>query len=126
MIFGVITVTWCYVWMEVQPTSAFRLSLIPPYTVLVNIMICRVFRNTKLGLYNKVSWESHDLNSPMHAAPNGMISWNSIGNNTTDAHARTVEPIQIGVSQSVEYKNDFPPSTRSKHCSGDCLDFGIL
>jgi len=113
---AVTTIVWFHVWMEIQPDTSFRLVLVTPYVALVNILICRVFRNTKLGLYSKVPVQSNDSKSQQI----DMVPWSS----RTDVESDAVLPIQIEVSQVVEYKRDYPPVTGRKH--GDYLDFGML
>jgi len=120
---AITTIAWFCIWQDIEPTSAFRIGLASLYVVLVNIMICRVFRNTKLGLYNRVSLPpSYDSKSQAHSTPlNGPISWNSRHEATDTA---TV-PIQISVNQVVEYKNDYPPMITAKR-PVDFLDFGMV
>jgi len=118
-----ITITWFYVWMAIQPATAFRIGLAPLYVVLVNIMICRVFRNTKLGLYRKVPPHNYDQKPHTDTAPNSMTPWNS-RYESADAHSIAATPIQIAVSQVVERKTDYLPLTRSD--SSVVLDFGMV
>ena len=113
---AVTTIVWFHVWMEMQPDTSFRLVLVTPYVALVNILICRVFRNTKLGLYSKVPVQSNDSKSQQI----DMVPWSS----RTDVESDAVLPIQIAVTQVVEYKRDYPPVTGRKR--GDYLDFGML
>jgi len=113
------TVVWFQVWLAQQSSSPFRLALVSPYFTLVNIMICRVFRNTKLGLYSKVPVQPND-SKRTHGG--GMSAWSSRYNN--DSHSDSIVPIQIAVSQVVEYKSDYPPLMRSK--TSEYLDFGML
>jgi hypothetical protein len=111
---SVVAITWFYVWLGIQPSSAFRIALGPPYIVLVNIMICRVFRNTKLGLYSKAPPDlpsSRGSNLQTHNALNGLISSNS----------RDIIPIQISVNQVVEHKSDYRPLRPAEF-----LDFGMV
>jgi len=78
--FAVVTIAWFYVWLGIEPSSAFRIVLAPGplYVVLVKIMICRVFRNTILGSFSKVPvLQSNDSTSESHIALDGSISWNS-------------------------------------------------
>jgi len=106
--FVVVTIAWFYVWLGIEPSSAFRIALAPGplYVVLVNIMICRVFRNTKLGLHGKVPvLQSNDFMSESHTSLDGSISWNS----RHEASDVAVTPIQILVNQVVEYKTDYSP-----------------
>lgn len=122
------TLGWCYIWMEIQPSTAFRLALVPPCLVLENILICRVFRNTKLGIYSKVPVQSNDPRSRTHAS---MISCNSTGRETINAysHRDSVTPIEIAVSQVVDYESEDPPLTltRSNHSvDSSVLDFGMV
>jgi hypothetical protein len=112
---AVSTIVWFYVWLGIQPNSAFRIALGSPYVVLVNIMICRVFRNTKLGLYSKVSLPSNDPKSQTHTASNNMKSYSR--HDLADG-----VPIQISVSQVVEHKCDYPLS----RCPVEFLDFGMV
>ena len=119
---AVVTIAWYFVWLGTDPSSAFRIALAPPYIVLVNIMICRVFRNTKLGLYSKVPMlQSNDLKSETQTALNSSISWNS----RRKASDITVTPIQISVNQVVECKSDYPPLINLKGPS-EFLDFGMV
>jgi hypothetical protein len=115
--FAVVTIAWFAVWLGIEPSSAFRIALAPPYVVLMNIMICRVFRNTKLGLYSK----GPDSTSETRNALNGSISWNSRHEATNVA----LNPIQISVSQVVECKSDYPPLISSKR-PAEFLDFGMV
>jgi len=111
---AVVTIAWFFVWLGIEPSSSFRILLAPPYIVMVNIMICRVFRNTKLGVYSKVSaLQSNDLNS--------SISWNP-RRKATDI---SMTPIQISVNQVVECKSDYPPSKNLKG-PAEFLDFGMV
>ena len=123
---SVIKTVWFYAWIDTL--SGFRLVLVAPYAALVNILICRVFRNTKLGLYNKVPVQSNGKSDlEMQTGPTGIVRWNSEHNDNhdaTDADSETVMPIQIAVSKVVEQKTDYPPLTSSKH--GKYLDFGML
>lgn len=120
------TLGWCYVWMEIQPSTAFRLALVPPCLVLENILICRVFRNTKLGIYSKVPVQSDDPRSRTHAS---MISFNS-RRETINAHSHrdsVTTPIEIAVSQVVDYESGDPPLTRSNQSvDSSVLDFGMV
>ena len=119
---AVVTIAWFYVWLGIEPSSSFRIALAPPYVVLANIMICCVYRNTKLGLYNKVpALQSNDTPSETHTALNGSISWNS-RHEATDV---AVTPIQISVNQVVEYKSDYPPLISVKR-PAEFLDFGMV
>ena len=118
---AVVTIAWFYVWLGIEPSSAFRIALTPPYVVLVNIMICRVFRNTKLGLYSKAPPSNRDSKLQTYPALNGSISWNS----KDDATDVALTPIQISVNQVVEYKCDYPPLMRPKR-PADFLDFGMV
>ena len=122
---AVVTIVWFYVWLGIEQTSAFRIALTPPYVVLVNIMICRVFRNTKLGLYSKVlvlqSDDSTSETPTSSTALNGSISWNS-RHEATDV---AVTPIQISVNQVVECKSDYPPLMNLKR-PAEFLDFGMV
>jgi hypothetical protein len=123
---AVVTIVWFFVWMGIEPSSAFRIALTPPYVVLVNILICRVFRNTKLGLYSKVSaLQSNDYTSETHtAAPNSSTSW-KFRREATDVTAASVTPIQISVNQVVECKTDYPPMINLKR-PAEILDFGMV
>lgn len=121
---AVVTITWFCVWLRVEPSSSFRIALAPPYVVLVNILICRVFRNTKLGLYSKVPVlpvQSPDPTSETHIGLNGSISWNS-RHETTDV---ALNPIQISVNKVVECKSDYPPLISLKR-PAEILDFGMV
>ena len=122
---AVVTITWFYVWLRIEPSSAFRIALTSPYVVLVNIMICRVFRNTKLGLYSKVPMflQSNDPTTvETHSTGlNGSISWNS-RHEATDV---AMTPIQISVNKVVECKSDYPPLIRVKP-PAEFLDFGMV
>jgi hypothetical protein len=119
---AVVAIVWFFAWLGIEPSSAFRIALTPPYVVLVNIMICRVFRNTKLGLYSKVPvLHSNDLTSEMHTALNGS-TWN-LRHKSTDNNATT--PIQISVNQVVECKTDYPPMINLKR-PAEFLDFGMV
>lgn len=123
---AVVTMVWFFVWMGIEPSSAFRIALTPPYVVLVNIMICRVFRNTKLGLYSKAPVQQsnvNDLTSESQTAPNSSISWKSRREGTDVTGS--VTPIQISVSQVVESKTDYPPFIHLKP-STEYLDFGMV
>ena len=94
MVVGAIALVWCYVWTEAQPPLAFQLALVTPSIVLENIMICCVFRNTKLGLYDTgctVPIQSSNPNLQMDVESTDMTSWNS-GHNATDAHSNAVAP----------------------------------
>jgi len=116
---AVVTIAWFFVWFGIEPSSAFRVALTPPYVVVTNILICRVFRNTNLGLYSKVSvLQSKDLSSETYTAPNSSISWNS----RRDVADIAVTPIQISVNQVVESKTDYPPLKRP----AEYLDFGMV
>lgn len=115
---AVVTLVWFFVWLGIEPSSAFRVALTPPYVVVTNILICRVFRNTNLGLYGKVSVQSNDFMSETYTAPNSSISWNS----RREATDVTVTPIQISVNQVVESKTDYPPLKRP----AEYLDFGMV
>ena len=126
---AVVTIIWFYVWLGVEPSSAFRIALAPPYVVLVNIMICRVFRNTKLGLYSKVP-VLYSNNDPMSdlshttTALNGSISWNSRHEPT---EVSSIIPIQISVNKVVECKTDYPPLINLKRPQAvELLDFGMV
>ena len=114
---AVVTIVWFYVWLGVEPSSSFRIALAPPYVVLVNILICRVFRNTKLGLYGKVP-----STLGTHTALNGSISWNS----RQEATEVTSTPIQISVNQVVECKTDYPPLISTTKRPAEFLDFGMV
>jgi hypothetical protein len=118
---AVVTIVWFYVWLGIEPSSAFRIALAPPYVVLVNIMICRVFRNTKLGLYSKAPTSAMQSNrdSKLHtpASSNGSIPWNP--------REVALNPIQISVNRVVEYKSDYPPLIGSKP-PAEILDFGMV
>ena len=116
------TIIWFYVWLEIEPTSAFQIALAPPYVVLVNIMICRVFRNTKLGLYSKVPLPSNDSKPQPRNSLVGTVSWNS----RHDATDTAMTPIQISVNQVVEYKCDYPPGLVKSKRPADYLDFGMV
>ena len=119
---AVIAIAWFFVWLGIEPSSAFRIALTPPYVVLVNIMICRVFRNTKLGLYSNVPvLQSNDLTSETHTTLNDLIPWNS-RHKATDV---AVTPIQISVNKVVECKTDYPPSITLRR-PGEFLDFGMV
>lgn len=119
---AVVTIAWFFVWLGIEPSSGFRIALTPPYVVLVNIMICRVFRNTKLGLYSKVPLlQSNGLSSDTLTAPNSSISWNS----RREATDVAVTPIQISVNQVVECKSDYPPVIHLKR-PAEFLDFGVV
>jgi hypothetical protein len=112
MVIAVVSIVWFFVWLEIQPSSAFRIALAPIYVVSVNIMICRVFRNTKLGLYSKVPvLQSNDFLLETHTARNGSISWNS-------RLGPGLPPIQISVNKVVERKSDYRPA--------EFLDFGMV
>ena len=120
---AIVTITWFFVWLGIEPSSSFRIALIPLYVVLVNIMICRVFRNTKLGLYSKVPVLQPNelrLSSETHTALIGSISWNS----RREATDVGVAPIQISVNQVVECKSDYPPLRNSRR-PAEFLDFGM-
>ena len=123
MVIAVVTIVWFYVWLGIEPTSAFRIALTPPYVVLVNIMICRVFRNTKLGVYSKVPvlQINNDSISETQIALNGSVSWNS----RLEATDVAVNPIQISVNQVVECKSDYPPLISLKR-PAEFLDFGMV
>ncbi|KAF8801149.1 hypothetical protein BYT27DRAFT_7198453 [Phlegmacium glaucopus] len=127
MVIAAIAITWFYVWLAIEPTTAFRIAIAPLYVVLVNIMICRVFRNTKLGLYNKIPHRSHDSKSQSHTAPNSnsTTSWNS-RYESADAHSIAATPIQISVSQVVECKSDYPPLMTQGSERSVVLDFGMV
>ena len=114
---AITTIAWFCIWLEIEPISAFRIGLASLYVVLVNIMICRVFRNTKLGLYNNTVPLSRSYDTPL----NGSISWNSRHEASDTARV----PIQISVNQVVEYKNDYPPTITAKR-PVDYLDFGMV
>ena len=110
MVISVISLIWVNNWP--QATSAFRLSPMAPYFVLVTILNGRVHRNTKLGLYNKVSMQSNDPKSQPHAAAYIMVPGNS---------QPTAESIPIASSNADEYRSDL-----SKTRSGGSLDFGMV
>jgi hypothetical protein len=112
----IVTIAWFYIWLGIEPSSPFRIALAPPCIVLVNIMICRVFRNTKLGLYSKAPRLQSNRNSK-HTALNDSISWNS--------ENVAMTPIQISVNQVVECKSDYPLLIRSKR-PAEILDFGMV
>ena len=114
MAIAVVTITWFYVWLDIQPTSGFRIALAPPYVILVNIMTCRVFRNTKLGLYSQVLPRrlSSEPMSQGLTPPKSKIL-NSNLHDTSSSHVHTTTPIQISVSQVVEHRSDY-------------LDFGMV
>jgi len=118
---AVVTIVWFFVWLGIEPSSAFRIALAPPYVVLTNIMICRVFRNTKLGLYGKVPvLQSNDSTSEMDNALNDTISWNP-------RPEATVTPIQISVNQVSECKSDCPLTRISlRPRPAEFLDFGLV
>lgn len=120
---AIATIAWFCIWLEIEPISAFRIGLASLYVVLVNIMICRVFRNTKLGLYNNTVLlsRSYDSKSQTDTPLNGSISWNSRHEASDTARV----PIQISVNQVVEYKNDYPPTITAKR-PVDYLDFGMV
>ena len=119
---AVVTIVWFFVWLGIEPSSAFRIAIAPTYVVLVNIMICRVFRNTKLGLYNKVPvLQANNATSETHTGLDGSISWSS----RHEATNISLNPIQISVNQVVESKTDYPPSMVLKRPS-EFLDFGMV
>ena len=111
---AVASLAWLYGWMEI-PTSSFRIALVPPYLILMNILTGRVHRNTKLGLYSNVNLETLprsndlDLKSQTHATINEYNSHFS----------RAVMPIQIAITQ-VDY------SEMKSRGSVDVLDFGMV
>ena len=86
-------------------------------------MICRVFSNTKLGLYSKVSVDYNAPISPTDTTPNSTILWNST-DNATDSDSSAVIPIQVEVNQVVEYEND--PARSKRHDTIHFLDFGMV
>lgn len=124
--FAIIAITWFSVCMKIQPDSGFQISIVPPYAVLVNVMICRVFRNTKLGLYTKVPVQYNDPKSQIDTAPNSIISWNSDMYSATDPDSNTVIPIQIEVNQVIVVESE-TDHTRSKRPNAThFLDFGMV
>ena len=115
---AVASLAWLCGWME-TPTSSFRIALVPPNIVLMNIMTCRVHRNTKLGLlYNHLEAlpRSNDLDSKSqtHATINGYNSHPS----------RSVMPVQIEITQVGECSLDY--SAAKSRGSADVPDFGIV
>jgi hypothetical protein len=121
---AVVTITWFGVWLRIEPSSSFRIALAPPYVVLVNIMICRVFRNTKLGLYSKapvLPVQSPDPTSESQTGLNGSISWNS----RLEATNVALNPIKISVNKVVECKSDYPPLI-GLNLPAEILDFGMV
>jgi len=114
------TLVWYHVCMNLEVNTQFQLALVMPYVALVNVMICRVFRSTKLGLYSKVWVQSNNSNSKTHADRIGTVSWSS---SDAASESGTVTPIQIAVSKVVEYKSDYLPSLTP---SRDYLDFGLV
>ena len=123
MVISIVALVWVSDWPNNQTASAFRIAPMAPYLVLVTILNGRVHRNTKLGLYNKVSLESSDPKSiPNPAAYSMLPSGNS--------HS-IVKPIQIAVTQShvadtytASGRSDYP-TTRSRG-SVNSLDFGMV
>jgi hypothetical protein len=95
---------WLYGWRE-HPTSSFRLALVPPYVILVHILICRVHRNTKLGLYKKVPVQVINASS-QRRSPSAL------------------KPVKIAVTHVVEYPGDDSPAT--SQCVESYLDFGMV
>ena len=95
---------WLYGWQD-HPTSSFRIALVPPYVILVHILICRVHRNTKLGLYKQVPVQSNNVSS--QRSPHYGL-----------------KPVQIAVTHVVEYPDsDSPATSQSVECY---LDFGMV
>jgi hypothetical protein len=94
---------WVYGWRE-HPTSSFRVALVPTYVILAHILICRVHRNTKLGLYKKVPVQFINVSSQRRS------------------HS-PLKPVQIAVTHVVEYHDDSPATSQ---CVESYLDFGMV
>jgi len=109
------TLPWVYSWSTIQPTSAFRLALVAPFISTITILICRVHRNTKLGLYSKVVLPFNDPKLQTRAAKKGMVPRN--------VHSAEM-PIQISLTHVDEHRGDFHTKPRSS--VPDTLDFGIV
>ena len=95
---------WLYGWRE-DPTSSFRVALVPPYVILVHILICRVHRNTKLGLYKKVPVQFKNVSS-QRTSHSGL------------------KPVQIAVTHVVQYHDGHSPATSQS--VERYLDFGMV
>jgi len=114
MLISIIALIWVNSWPDNQPASAFRIASMAPYLALVTILNGRVYRNTKLGLYNSVSRQSIDPKSQRHAAYS-MLSGSS--------HS-AAEPIPIAVTNVDGYRSDY--STARSRNSVNSLDFGMV
>jgi hypothetical protein len=106
---SVIALIWANKWPDYQ-SSPFGIAPMAPYLALVTILTGRVYRNTKLGLYDMVP-QSFDLKSQPQFASYSVLP------------AASPSPIPITFSNVDGYRSDYSP-TRSRG-SVNYLDFGM-
>ncbi|KAF8154870.1 hypothetical protein B0H34DRAFT_853081 [Crassisporium funariophilum] len=128
MISGVACAVWFYCWPS-EPNSPLRLTLATPAITLTNIMLCRVFRNTKLGLNRSYGLprrrgipnrERENLSEMAKAAGESVHA-----EEMDDGEARPRTPIQVSVSQVVEFKVD-SAAVRKSSGSVDVVSFSMV
>ncbi|KAF8154875.1 hypothetical protein B0H34DRAFT_541428 [Crassisporium funariophilum] len=115
---SIVNALWLFLSVK-DPASPFRLALVITYIVSVNIMFCRVFRNTKLGLYRKaaVSLPMSSMTSDAEMMRvRGRHFSSVVDDGDFDMNAYTGH-VEVSVKKIVEYQHDYP-TIRSKTQSG--------
>jgi len=110
---SVVALIWANKWHDYQP-SPFGIAPMAPYLVLVTILTGRVYRNTKLGLYDMVP-QSIDLKTQ---AQGQGVAYSMLSGNSLPA-----SPTPIAFSHADEYRSDY--STRRSRGSVNYQDFGM-
>ncbi|KAF8154873.1 hypothetical protein B0H34DRAFT_799606 [Crassisporium funariophilum] len=118
------TVAWFYT-STPDPHSAFRLVLVATYIVSVNIMFCRVFRNTKLGFIQTTAISRQYPMSGMSESARTKEQQGTAASDETDINASS-DRVGVSVKRVVEYNHDFSEVESKSPKKVEVLNFNMV